>query len=59
MNVAKFSSKAGSSFKVAILIKSSSFNQNNLETYYVNELALQGIQPEDVMAMDLPYGNNN
>ena len=54
MNVAKFSSKAGSSFKVAILIKSSSFNQNNLETYYVNELALQGIQPEDVMAMDLP-----
>ena len=59
MNVAKFSSKAGSNFQVAILIKSSSFNQNNLETYYVNELALQGILPENVMAMDLPYGSNN
>lgn len=59
MNIINFSSKAGSSYKIAILIKSSSFNRQNLESYYVTPLTLKGIPATDFMALDLPYDNKN
>ncbi|CAA0365285.1 conserved hypothetical protein [Alteromonas alvinellae] len=43
-------------FKVAILIKSSSLKQSQMETNYIQPLRSLGIKPKDVIAFDLVYG---
>lgn len=59
MNIINFSANAGNQYKIAILIKGSSFNRQSLETYYVNELVMKGLEAKDIMAVDLAYEANN
>ena len=59
MSIINFSSEAGSQYAVAILIKSTSFYRQSLETYYVNDMVTKGIDERDIMALDLPYDSNN
>ena len=42
-------------YKVAILIKSSSFQKDSIKRYYVDPLINLGLKEEDILAMDLEY----
>ena len=59
MNIINFDNSNTKSYKVAILIKGSSFNRQSLETFYVNPLLDKGVSYSEIMAVDLAYGSNN
>lgn len=42
-------------YHVALLIKTSAFNQGDLENHYVNPLVKQGISADQMVAVDLAY----
>lgn len=59
MNVINFTSSTSTQYKIAILIKETSFNRQSLETYYVNDLSLKGVDISEIMAVDLAYEAGN
>ena len=47
-----------SSYKIAVLIKDTSFRKGEMDNYYVSPLELLGIDRTNVLAVSLPYVNN-
>ena len=47
------------SYPIAILIKASSFQRDNLTSYYTNELVNLGIKKEDLIFFPLAYNSQN
>lgn len=47
-----------STYKVAVLIKDTSFRKGEMDNYYVSPLELLGIDRTNVLAVSLPYVNN-
>ena len=51
-----FAEKA--TYKVAVLIKDTSFRKGEMDNYYVSPMELLGIDRTNVLAVSLPYVNN-
>lgn len=47
-----------STYKIAVLIKDTSFRKGEMDNYYVSPLELLGIDRTNVLAVSLPYVNN-
>ena len=47
-----------SSYKIAVLIKDTSFRKGEMDNYYVSPLELLGLDRTNVLAVSLPYVNN-
>ena len=52
-----FTEEVQQSYKIAILIKPSSFDETALKKYYVDMFAQHGIGKEDIIAYTLEYTN--
>lgn len=53
-----FTEQENDKYEVAVLIKPTYFTQKDLQEYYVDPLAMGGIDPSKVIAFDLLYKNN-
>lgn len=45
------------SYKVAILVKASAFNKNEIQKNYLDPLVINGVDPGEVIAFNLPYND--